>query len=522
MPCTPGCPSLSRSTPRFRVLVVEDDPTSAVLVRRVVESRGHEVQVCETAEDALVAHAERHFQIMVVDWLLPGIDGVEFCRRLRQSPANQDVVILMVTGQDSPEALATVLEAGATDFMPKSLTAAHLATRVAVAEASAREKARRRVAETALSVAKAEFQTIFESIPDAVVFTDRERRILRMNPAFSSLFGYSEFEVLGRKADQVLGVVPRGRTQARFDLSLEEGSELRGRTEWVCQPKGGGELTIDALWTEVRNPRGQVSGLLGIFRDVTERVALQARLQVADRMASMGTLAAGVAHEINTPLTFIMGNLNFLSGELAELAGPRPSPRMEELSLTIQEALEGSSRVRDIVKELRTFARGSDEEEIGPVDVARVMESTLSMAKNHIKHKARVSKDYGKVDAVHADPGKLGQVFLNLVVNAAQALPDGQVDDHWIRLGIQQEDGLVLVSVGDTGPGISPDAQTRIFDPFYTTKPVGEGTGLGLAICHSIVAQMGGDILLESELGKGTCFTVRLPVVSLGEPATEP
>ncbi len=504
------------------MLVVEDDPTSAVLVRRVVESRGHDVHVCETAEDALVAHAERHFQIMVVDWMLPGIDGVEFCRRLRMNPANQDVVILMVTGQDSSEALSMVLEAGATDFMPKSLTAAHMATRIAVAEASAREKARRRVAETALSVAKAEFQTIFESIPDAVVFTDIDRRILRMNPAFASLFGYSEFEVLGRRADQVLRVVPRGRTQARFDVRVDEGVEQRGRTEWICQPKGGGELTIDALWTEVRNPRGQVSGLLGIFRDVTEHVALRARLQVADRMASMGTLAAGVAHEINNPLTFIMGNLNFLAGELAELSGPRPSPRMEELSLTIQEALEGSSRVHDIVKELRTFARGSDDQEIGPVDVAAVMESTLSMAKNHIKHKAQVSKDYQSVAAVHADPGKLGQVFLNLVVNAAQALPDGQLDQHWIRLGIRQVASEVLISVADTGPGISPDAQSHIFDPFYTTKPVGEGTGLGLAICHSIVNQMGGEIVLESELGKGTCFTVRLPASSPEAPAARP
>ena len=498
------------------MLVVEDDPTSAVLVRRVVEARGHEVQVCETAEDALAAHAERHFQIMVVDWLLPGIDGVEFCRRLRQSPANQDVVILMVTGQDSPEALATVLEAGATDFMPKSLTATHLATRVAVAEASAREKARRRVAETALSVAKAEFQTIFESIPDAVVFTDTDRRILRMNPAFSSLFGYSEFEVLGRKADQVLRVMPRSRVQARFDLGVEERAELRERTEWICQPKGGGELIVDALWAEVRNPRGQVTELLGIFRDVSERVALQARLQVADRMASMGTLAAGVAHEINNPLTFIMGNLNYLASELEDLAGPRPSPRMEELGVTIQEALEGSSRVRDIVKELRTFARGTDEQDIGPVDVAKVMESTLSMAKNHIKHKCRVSKDYQPVASVHGDPGKLGQVFLNLVVNAAQALPDGRIDEHWIRVGIEQSDELVVVRVQDTGPGIPADLQARIFDPFYTTKPVGEGTGLGLAICHSIVNQMGGEISLESELGRGTTFTVKLPAASPG------
>ena len=489
---------------RLRVLVVEDDLTSATLIRKVLESRGHEAQVCETAEAGLEAHERTPFPLMVVDWLLPGMSGVDFCKRIRNHQANDDVVILMVTGRDSAEDLATVLSAGASDFLAKPVPPSHLATRIAVAERAVRERARRRQAETALAVAKAEFETIYRSIPDAVLFTDRSQRILRVNPAFSELFGFDAGEVVGKEVNELLAERASLPT-ARF------GSEDRG-TSLVIARKQGGEFVADVKTADVRDADGRVTGSLTIFRDITERTRLEARLQVADRMASMGTLAAGVAHEINNPLTFIMGNLNYLGAELRSM-NERGSPEdLAELEQTVSEALEGSERVRRIVRELKTFARG-DEDEVGPVDIHDVLEKTLSLAKNNIRHKAQLVRDYGEVPAVHGNPSKLGQVFLNLLVNAAEALPSGRAPEHEIRVKTAlASDGRVQVSVSDSGPGVPPEVRAEIFNPFYTTKPVGQGTGLGLAICHGIVTSLGGEITLDSPGGRGATFSVWLPV----------
>lgn len=493
---------------RLRVLVVEDDRASSTLTRSVLEARGHDVTVCETAEAALEAHDRRPFPLMIVDWLLPNMDGVELCKRIRSNPANADVVILMVTGRDRAEDLNTVLAAGASDFLAKSpQQLAHLGTRIAVLERRVAETGRRRQAETALAVAKAEFETIYRSIPDAVVFTDVSERVLRVNPAFHRLFGYEGAEVVGRPLGEV---TTRGRTvHGRFDDGTDPGT-----TSASLLTRSGDELLCEVTTSPVTDSSGRRSGSLTIYRDVTPRKLLEARLQVADRMASMGTLAAGVAHEINNPLTFIMGNLNFLESELRDLAGPKPTPRWQEMQQTVEEALEGSERVRRIVRQLKTFARGGDEP-VGPVDVHDILEKTLTLAKNNIRHKAQLERDYGEIPPVHSDPTKLGQVFLNLLVNAAEALPMGRAPEHHIRVRTSvAEDGRVCVAVSDNGPGVPADVQARIFDPFYTTKPVGEGTGLGLAICHGIVTQLQGEIRLESTPGHGATFTVLLPAAA--------
>ena len=494
--------------PRLRVLVVEDDRTSSTLTRRVLEARGHDVTVCETAEDALDAHERRPFPLMIVDWQLPEMDGVELCREIRGSASNADVVILMMTGQADQDDLGTILEAGASDFLAKTPDQlAHLSTRIAVLERVVAERGRRRQAETALAVSKAEFETIFRSIPDAVAFTDTNDRIVRVNAAFTALFGYTGAEVVGRP---LADVTTRGRiVQGRFDDATDPGT-----TSASIRTKTGSEVMAEVTTAEVRDTAGRLSGNLTIYRDVTVRKLLEARLQVADRMASMGTLAAGVAHEINNPLTFIMGNLNFLGSELRDLSGPEPSPRMSELQQTVREALEGSERVRRIVRQLKTFARGGDEV-VGPVDVHEILEKTLTLAKNNIRHRAQLIREYSEIPPVHSDPTKLGQVFLNLLVNAAEALPMGRAPEHSIRVRTAMtDDGRVLISVSDSGPGVPADVAARIFDPFYTTKPVGEGTGLGLAICHGIVTQLQGETRLDSEPGQGATFTVLLPVAA--------
>ncbi len=241
-----------------------------------------------------------------------------------------------------------------------------------------------------------------------------------------------------------------------------------------------------------------------------ERAKMQEQLLVSDRMASVGILAAGVAHEINNPLAAVIANLDLAIVDLESLTGPTHTATTDE----IRDARDAAERVRHIVRDLKIFSR-HEEDKRGSVDVEKVIESTLRMASNEIRHRARVVRKYGLVPAVHADEARLGQVFLNLVVNAAQALPEGKADRNEIRVTIQPAGPRVRVEIADTGPGIPREVMARLFTPFVTTKPVGVGTGLGLSICHRIVTGLGGEITVDSKPG-GTTFVVLLPVAPKG------
>ncbi|WP_437959058.1 ATP-binding protein [Sorangium sp. So ce119] len=272
-------------------------------------------------------------------------------------------------------------------------------------------------------------------------------------------------------------------------------------------------------------------------REAAARHALaqtQARLVLAGRMASVGTLAAGVAHEINNPLAFVITNVDAAIRRIASLdrrssasrSGPwgrahgegrAPSSELSEVLNLLEDAREGAERVRLIVRDLHTFSRAEDDRR-GPVDVRRVLDSCVHMAMNEIRHRARVVRSFDEVPPVEANEPRLAQVFLNLIVNAAQAIPEGLAEQNEIELSTRRDAaGQVVVAVRDTGTGIASEALGRIFDPFYTSKEEGEGLGLGLAICHSIVTALGGQIEVESRPGEGSTFRVVLPAAGTGE-----
>ncbi len=260
-----------------------------------------------------------------------------------------------------------------------------------------------------------------------------------------------------------------------------------------------------------------------------EQAKMRERLMISERMASAGTLAAGIAHEINNPLAIVTGNLELTAEGLERIAsqiralvteghpeGAALSANLEELTDPIRDAREAASRIRDIVRDVKLFSR-PDDEKTGEVDIHRVMSSSIRMAWNEIRHRATVVKDYGDVPMVHANESRLGQVLLNLLVNAAQAIPEGHADRNEIRVTTRTaDDGSAIVEVADTGSGIPPVDLDRIFDPFFTTKPLGVGTGIGLAICRRIVIELGGQIEVESAVGEGTVFRLVLPRAEKG------
>ncbi len=255
-----------------------------------------------------------------------------------------------------------------------------------------------------------------------------------------------------------------------------------------------------------------------------ERVQMQEQLMISDRMASVGILAAGVAHEINNPLAAVLGNLDLaLRGLTALQHEIRDTSGLREILDELRDAHESAERIRNVANDLKLFAR-SDTEERSAVDVQHVVESSLRMARNEIRHRAQVTTSFSTVPPVDANESRLGQVFLNLIVNAAQSIPEGRAEDNEIAVTTMfVPDGNVVVEVRDTGEGMSEEVKKHLFTPFYTTKPIGIGTGLGLSICHRIVSSFGGSITVHSDEGQGSVFRVHLlPVVITDTEATTP
>jgi two-component system, cell cycle sensor histidine kinase and response regulator CckA len=256
----------------------------------------------------------------------------------------------------------------------------------------------------------------------------------------------------------------------------------------------------------------------------SEHRELQARLAQTDRLTSLGTLAVGVAHEINNPLAYVLLNLGYVVEELPKLLGHSTrdedgasrggssfDPREKEVILALEHAREGAERIRNTVRSLQTFSRPENETR-APLQLAHLLDATLPMVANEIRHRAHLVKDYGPVPDVVANEARLGQVFLNLLLNAVQALPEDHAETNEIQLVLRSpQPDRVLVEVRDNGIGIPQQVRGRIFEPFFTTKPVGIGTGLGLTICHGIVTSLGGTLTFDSEVGKGSTFRVELP-----------
>ena len=270
--------------------------------------------------------------------------------------------------------------------------------------------------------------------------------------------------------------------------------------------------------TRERDRRGNPLGLVVSLRDLREVESLRSRLVTSDRLAAVGQLAAGIAHEINNPLAFVRANLSLLEehwkrireplrGNGEELSADQLREILFDADELIEESLEGVDRAAEIVRGVRNFSHaGSGSRE--PAALDDLMEQVLVMASPRLKHRIEIERRYAELPPVRCAPQQLKQVFLNLVVNAEQAMAEGGT----LRLTTRHEDGVVEIEVKDTGHGIPEEILDRIFDPFFTTKPVGEGQGLGLGIAHEIVRSHSGSIRVESMPGDGTRFTVRLPV----------
>ena len=385
---------------------------------------------------------------------------------------------------------------------------------------------------------------ILQNMNSALLVIDADGKIAACNPPAELILGERAESLRGRSLRRWFASDPPN--EDCIALSLTEGIRFSGAESMITRSDGI-RVPIGVSCAPIVDADGACFGVVATFQDLTEVKQLQRQVLQAEKMASIGQLAAGVAHEINNPMGFIHANLFQMAEYVADLrrvfssvdelrkavARGHPSEVREaagrldataeesqvdfllaDLAKAIRESQEGSERIRHIVQDLRDFSH-LDPGERGLADINQCLDSTANIVWPMMKHLVVLEKDYSEIPRVACYPMQLKQVFMNLLVNAFQAIEEkiaGRAETGLIRLRTEVRGDSVLVLVSDTGIGIAPENLGRIFDPFFTTKKVGVGTGLGLSSCYSIVRRNGGIITVESELDKGSTFQVRLRI----------
>ena len=356
-------------------------------------------------------------------------------------------------------------------------------------------------------------------------------RLLYVNEAAAAILGWSVEEIFQGDPLSHISSPDRPRINERLERRTA-GEQGQTSYELVAVRKDGAQIPVEVTATDATVQGRPVVVAFLVDRSArreqererarseAERKLLERRLAEADRLSALGTMAAGVAHEINNPLAYVMLNLEWVARKLPSVRSDAAS--LEGLTAMLTEARQGVERVSTIVRELRSFSRIDGETRI-PINLGAVVDSALMIVGHEIRPRARVVTSCEPVNRVLASQARLEQVIVNLLLNAAQAMPEARPERNEIRVSVRPDgDGHAVLEVSDNGPGVPADVLPRIFDPFFTTKPVGLGTGLGLSICHGIVMSLGGRISVYSEAGEGASFRVRLPTVQPEDDAGAP
>ncbi len=396
---------------------------------------------------------------------------------------------------------------------------------------------------------------IIENINSALLVVDLGGHITFANTAAERILGGRSGDLAGRQIADWFGA--EGETSNPIEDCLVDGSRSRG-AETSLQRGDGKWIPVGVSCSPRLDASGASCGAVAIFQDLSEIKELELHVRQTEKMASIGQLAAGVAHEVNNPMGFIHANLHQMSeylgdldkyfeatqrlqqaateGDLEMVRAAADDVRtvsreidLEYVRLDFEKALlesgEGAERIRHIVKDLRDFSRPDMPARV-PADLNQALDSTANIVYTMMKHSVHLEKNYAELPKIDAYPMQLKQVFMNLLVNAYQAIESRREDEPGvIRVETAQSGDEIVIRIADTGIGINAADRARIFEPFFTTKPVGSGTGLGLSTCFAIVERHGGRILVESEVDHGTTFEVWLPIgedSSAGNASREP
>ena len=490
-----------------KLVVVEDESVVAFDLCDLLKLNGHEVLgVFAAGEEALAQIPLLRPDLVLIDIHLSGaLDGIDTANALQ---AGGSTAVLFLTAFADKATVFRAAAQGAYGYIIKPFAERELlaAVEVALFKASADRSFRAR---------EQWVTTTLNSIGDAVIATDASGRVRFVNPVAEELTGWSAQEALAQPLEVVLHLLDAG-TRARLELptvkAIARDEVVQLDTDALLVRRDGSERLINDSAAPTHDETGKLAGTVIVFRDISEKRGLEQKLSITERLASLGTLAAGLAHEVNNPLTYVIANQELVVDKLRELAQESPSsPGLREAIEWMNDAVEGAGRIRSIIADVKVFAHPQRGE-------------TLFNLRDALVDAARISQNEVRVRAtfelvvppapvlVLGDRRLLAQVIGILLVNAAQAIEEGDAGRNRIRLSLSVVGSQALVQVSDTGMGMTPEVMVRIFDPFFTTKALGVGTGLGLSIAHAIAKGHGASLEAESQPGKGTTLSMRLPL----------
>ncbi|CAN5787619.1 hypothetical protein BH11MYX4_BH11MYX4_34500 [soil metagenome] len=374
-----------------------------------------------------------------------------------------------------------------------------------VGQTTARDVTQREKSERTRARSEESYRALIESMPDGVI-VGRKAMVVYLNPSMRRMLGYAPEDALGMPVLDLVHPGDRQQAMDRIISIVSMGGTVPPVEERLLRRDGSYVITELMAMTTLFEGEAAV---LAIVRDVTARKEIETQLMLNDRLASLGRLAASVGHELNNPLAYVLGNVGFLEREISAASGV-PAEVADRLSGYVKVVGEGARRMRDIVHDLKSLAR-SDGPENALVDLHHVLDVCTKMTEHELRPGTKIVQDFlDDAAVVLGNETRLGQVFVNLLLNAAQAIPEGEGGDHEVRVAARADGTKVVVEISDSGTGVPRALADRIFEPFFTTKE-GAGTGLGLSISHRIVISAGGTITCEPRAGGGTTFRVTLP-----------
>ncbi len=491
--------------------VIDDDEPALFLANAVLVQAGFHVRVFNDATVAL-ANAEKGMpDVIVVDLLMPKMTGFEFCSRLREVPGGSDIPVLVTTALDDEESIDQAFQAGATDFATKPLNWAIEVHRLHYLLRGAEVARQLQQKEQESRLAKEEWERTFNSTSEIVTVFDRDLKVLRANAAAVKAAGIGSLE--GRHCYELF----RGAQEPCAGCGVLEALSTHSARpiETNCGPLGSDyETTVSPML----DASGHVGLLVHVGRDLKERKHLEAELRQAQKMEAIGTLAGGIAHDFNNLLTVIHGFTELIESKQAEQG---------EVSEEVLAILRAARRGAALAKQLLLFSRRSAlEQHMQPVNLNSIVLGVVKMLEPTVAKNIELTHVLApNLCAIHADVGQMEQVLLNLAVNSAHAMPNGgqmtiktenvELDEAYCHLHPKVRPGkYVALIVADTGHGMDKKTQERIYEPFFTTKKLGEGSGLGLSVVFGIVRDHGGYISCYSEVGMGTTFRLCFPMMT--------
>ena len=498
---------LSETLSRMRILLVEDHQESRKSLQRLIERRGHQVVDVGSAEEARRAIEEKEFPFLILDWMLPGKSGVDLCRELRARPRGDEIFILLVTARADTEDLQQALAAGANDYLTKPLDVALLNIRLSVAERQIRDLAERNHARAALQESARTMASILENTTDGFFALDQEWKFSYLNPEAEILLGRKRDELIGKELWQEFPQLTGTPLEDNYRRVLSEQQPM----DFEASDSAG------KIWFEMRAYPSS-AGISVFFRDVTERKRTEEERLTTSKLESLGTLAGGIAHDLNNILTVISGNIG-----LAQIEAPNDAGSL--LSF-LSKAGQAAQHAAHLSGQLLTFSKGGAPlKRVSPITDLLAQSAEFSLYGSSLRADIDIPADLWKAEV---DPGQIEQVINALMINAREAMPHGGTVRISARnVELQEKPNALLpagryikVTIADRGCGVPDDLATKIFDPYFTTKPM--GSGLGLAISYSIVKKHGGVLHLENSSPEGSSFAFYLPATDRQTTTLEP